>query len=103
MEPFNLMIIISKNIFTFIYLFYIVLIVITLKGNIMQYKTIESLIESIQKMNSEIDSIDQTLINSYDNELNKSLNANLDFLCNSVKKQKEFLNSYIEYLTNQSL
>ena len=68
----------------------------------MQYKTIESLIENIQRMNSEIDAIDQTLINSYDNELNKRLNSNLDFLCNSVSKQKDFLNSYIEYLTNQS-
>ena len=69
----------------------------------MQYKTIESLIESIQRMNSEIDSIDQILINSYDRELNKKLNNNLDFLCNSVEKQKEFLDSYIEYLTNKSL
>lgn len=68
----------------------------------MEYKTIQSLIESIQRMNSEIDAIDQTLINSYDNELNKRLNSNLDFLCNSVSKQKDFLNSYIEYLTNQS-
>ena len=68
----------------------------------MQYKTIQSLIESIQRMNSEIDSIDQTLINSHDRELNKRLNTNLDFLCESVEKQKEFLNSYIEYLTNQS-
>lgn len=68
----------------------------------MQYKTIQSLIESIQKMNAEIDSIDKILIDSYDNKLNKKLNANLDFLCNSVEKQKEFLDSYIEYLTNQS-
>lgn len=69
----------------------------------MQYKTIQSLIESIQRMNSEIDSIDKILINSYgNNELKKSLNDNLDFLCNSVSKQKDFLNSYIEYLTNQS-
>ena len=68
----------------------------------MQYKTIQSLIESIQKMNSEIDSIDRILINSHDRELNKRLNTNLDFLCESVEKQKEFLNSYIEYLTNQS-
>ena len=69
----------------------------------MQYKTIQSLIESIQRMNSEIDSIDQTLINSdCNNELKKRLNRNIDFLCNSVEKQKEFLNSYIEYLTNQS-
>lgn len=68
----------------------------------MEYKTIQSLIESIQRINSEIDAIDQTLINSYDNELNKRLNSNLDFLCNSVSKQKDFLNSYIEYLTNQS-
>jgi len=68
----------------------------------MQYKTIQSLIESIQRMNSEIDAIDQTLINSYNNELNKKLNANLDFLCQSIEKQKDFLNSYIEYLTNQS-
>jgi hypothetical protein len=68
----------------------------------MQYKTIQSLIESIQRMNAEIDSIDKTLINSYDNELNKKLNANLDFLCTSIEKQKDFLNSYIEYLTNQS-
>ena len=69
----------------------------------MQYKTIESLIESIQKMNAEIDSIDQILINSHDRELNKKLNNNLDFLCNSVEKQKEFLGSYIEYLTNKAL
>lgn len=68
----------------------------------MQYKTIQSLIESIQKMNSEIDSIDRILIGSHDRELNKRLNTNIDFLCNSVEKQKEFLNSYIEYLTNQS-
>ena len=69
----------------------------------MQYKTIQSLIESIQRMNSEIDAIDQTLINSYgNNELKKRLNTNLDFLCESVSKQKDFLNSYIEYLTNQS-
>jgi len=69
----------------------------------MQYKTIQSLIESIQRMNAEIDSIDQTLINSYgNNELKKRLNTNLDFLCESVSKQKDFLNSYIEYLTNQS-
>jgi hypothetical protein len=68
----------------------------------MQYKTIQSLIESIQRMNAEIDSIDKTLIDSYDNELNKKLNANLDFLCTSIEKQKDFLNSYIEYLTNQS-
>ena len=68
----------------------------------MQYKTIQSLIESIQKMNSEIDSIDRILINSHDRELNKRLNTNIDFLCNSVEKQKEFLNSYIDYLTNQS-
>lgn len=69
----------------------------------MQYKTIESLIESIQTMNSEIDSIDQILINSHDKELNKRLNNNLDFLCNSVEKQKEFLDSYIDYLTNKAL
>ena len=69
----------------------------------MQYKTIQSLIESIQRMNSEIDAIDQTLINSdCNNELKKRLNTNLDFLCESVSKQKEFLNSYIDYLTNQS-
>jgi len=69
----------------------------------MQYKTIQSLIESIQRMNAEIDSIDQTLINSYgNNELKKRLNTNIDFLCESVSKQKDFLNSYIEYLTNQS-
>ena len=69
----------------------------------MQYKTIQSLIESIQRMNAEIDSIDQTLINSYgNNELKKRLNTNLDFLCESVSKQKDFLNSYIEYLTNKS-
>ena len=69
----------------------------------MQYKTIQSLIESIQRMNSEIDAIDQTLINSYgNNELKKRLNTNIDFLCESVSKQKDFLNSYIEYLTNQS-
>lgn len=69
----------------------------------MQYKTIQSLIESIQRMNSEIDAIDQTLINSdCNNELKKRLNKNIDFLCNSVEKQKEFLNSYIDYLTNQS-
>jgi hypothetical protein len=69
----------------------------------MQYKTIQSLIESIQRMNAEIDAIDQTLINSYgNNELKKRLNTNLDFLCESVSKQKDFLNSYIEYLTNQS-
>ena len=69
----------------------------------MQYKTIQSLIESIQRMNAEIDLIDQTLINSYgNNELKKRLNTNLDFLCESVSKQKDFLNSYIEYLTNQS-
>lgn len=69
----------------------------------MQYKTIQSLIESIQRMNSEIDAIDQTLINSdCNNELKKRLNRNIDFLCNSVEKQKEFLNSYIDYLTNQS-
>ena len=69
----------------------------------MQYKTIQSLIESIQRMNSEIDSIDQTLINSdCNNELKKRLNRNIDFLCNSVEKQKEFLDSYIDYLTNQS-
>ena len=68
----------------------------------MQYKTIQSLIESIQRMNSEIDSIDRILINSHDRELNKRLNTNLDFLCESVEKQKEFLNNYIEYLTNQS-
>ena len=68
----------------------------------MQYKTIQSLIESIQRMNAEIDAIDQTLINSDDKELNKRLNTNIDFLCESVSKQKDFLNSYIEYLTNQS-
>ena len=68
----------------------------------MQYKTIQSLIESIQKMNSEIDSIDRILINSHDRELNKRLNKNIDFLCESVEKQKEFLDSYIDYLTNQS-
>ena len=69
----------------------------------MQYKTIQSLIESIQRMNAEIDSMDQTLINSYgNNELKKRLNTNIDFLCESVSKQKDFLNSYIEYLTNQS-
>ena len=69
----------------------------------MQYKTIQSLIESIQRMNSEIDSIDQTLINSdCNNELKKRLNRNIDFLCNSVEKQKEFLDRYIDYLTNQS-
>ena len=69
----------------------------------MQYKTIQSLIESIQRMNAEIDAIDQTLINSYgNNELKKRLNTNIDFLCESVSKQKDFLNSYIEYLTNQS-
>ena len=69
----------------------------------MQYKTIQSLIESIQRMNAEIDSIDQTLINSdCNNELKKRLNRNIDFLCNSVEKQKEFLDSYIDYLTNQS-
>lgn len=69
----------------------------------MQYKTIQSLIESIQRMNSEIDAIDQTLINSdCNNELKKRLNRNIDFLCNSVEKQKEFLDSYIDYLTNQS-
>ena len=69
----------------------------------MQYKTIQSLIESIQRMNSEIDAIDQTLINSdCNNELKKRLNRNIDFLCNSVEKQKEFLDRYIDYLTNQS-
>ena len=68
----------------------------------MQYKTIQSLIESIQRMNAEIDAIDQTLINSDNKELNKRLNTNIDFLCESVSKQKDFLNSYIEYLTNQS-
>ena len=69
----------------------------------MQYKTIQSLIESIQRMNSEIDAIDQTLINSdCNNELKKRLNKNIDFLCNSVEKQKEFLDRYIDYLTNQS-
>jgi len=53
-------------------------------------------------MNAEIDAIDQTLINSDNKELNKRLNTNIDFLCESVSKQKDFLNSYIEYLTNQS-
>ena len=69
----------------------------------MEYKTIESLIESIQRMNSEIDAIDRVLINSYDKKVTKKLENNLDFLCNSVEKQKEFLNSYIEYLTNKAL
>ena len=54
-------------------------------------------------MNAEIDAIDQTLISSdCNNELKKRLNRNIDFLCNSVEKQKEFLDSYIDYLTNQS-
>lgn len=69
----------------------------------MEYKTIESLIESIQRMNSEIDAIDQLNIKTYDKEVTKKLENNLDFLCNSVEKQKDFLNSYIEYLTNKAL
>lgn len=69
----------------------------------MQYKTIQSLIESIQRMNSEIDAIDQLNIKTYDKEVTKKLENNLDFLCNSVEKQKDFLNSYIEYLTNKAL
>ena len=69
----------------------------------MEYKTIQSLIESIQRMNSEIDAIDQLNIKTYDKKVTKKLENNLDFLCNSVEKQKDFLNSYIEYLTNKSL
>lgn len=69
----------------------------------MQYKTIQSLIESIQRMNSEIDAIDQLNIKTYDKEVTKKLENNLDFLCSSVEKQKDFLNSYIEYLTNKAL
>ena len=69
----------------------------------MEYKTIESLIESIQRMNSEIDAIDQLNIKTYDKEVTKKLENNLDFLCSSVEKQKDFLNSYIEYLTNKAL
>ena len=69
----------------------------------MEYKTIQSLIESIQRMNSEIDAIDQLNIKTYDKEVTKKLENNLDFLCSSVEKQKDFLNSYIEYLTNKAL
>ena len=54
-------------------------------------------------MNSEIDAIDQLNIKTYDKEVTKKLENNLDFLCSSVEKQKDFLNSYIEYLTNKAL
>lgn len=71
----------------------------------MQYKTIESLIESIQRMNSEIDAIDKTLIDSVNlnQESKKYLSVKLDCLCESIKDKKESLNNLIEQLTNQSL